>query len=602
MFCDASNSGIGSALFQADSTSERILKPIGYFSKTLNSTQRRYSVTKREFLTIHLSLKEFQHIILGYPITILTDHKPICGFFGKRLPLDSAMARWSIEATVYDCEIKYFEGKRNVVADTLSRLEPLKKTDINNCDLLQDTNKDTNSIEAYIAQTRSKAKQIVQNEITPQTEPLQNSRVNKEIPFLPYIPSEQEISWSINTLKSKQQNDPFCKDIINCLQKKQVCTVKDITDYFLLDGVLYKHRNIDTRPAQMANYVIPTDLMKIVITSLHYNTHCGTEHTLFRFRLHYFHPQERTLIHTHIRNCDICKILKSPLDTPIKLLSAPIAHAPFQTVSFDIIGPLIVTDNNNKYILSITDMFSRYCVLHAVPNKSTDTIIQCLNETFNNYGFPKTLMSNNALEFVSKSVQTYAKLHQIYKCEVLPYSAFSNGLCERNNRRINTLLRYYVHTVQHCNWDTFLNTVQNTLNNQINVTLKDTPSFVMFQRDTMPNLLTDEIGPLYNTDDTAQIVKIRARESAIIQEQIRANIINQTNKRTLYHNTNRIDKTLAIGDRILLRNHQKSHKLSLNWLGPGKHTDIRKNKCVVQIGNKLITCNKNLLIKLSNFR
>ena len=57
LFCDASNSGVGAVLMQSENTTEKKLKPIAYFSKSLNATQRRYSVTKKEFFAIHLALQ-----------------------------------------------------------------------------------------------------------------------------------------------------------------------------------------------------------------------------------------------------------------------------------------------------------------------------------------------------------------------------------------------------------------------------------------------------------------------------------------------------------------------------------------------------------------
>ena len=77
LFCDASNSGVGAVLMQSENTTDEKLKPIAYFSKSLNATQKRYSITKKEFFAIHKALREFQYLCLGYEIVRMTDHKPI---------------------------------------------------------------------------------------------------------------------------------------------------------------------------------------------------------------------------------------------------------------------------------------------------------------------------------------------------------------------------------------------------------------------------------------------------------------------------------------------------------------------------------------------
>ena len=111
LFTDACNLGIGAALMQSSNASKD-LRPVAFFSKSLNNAQKRYSTTKKEFFAIHSALKEFQYLILGYEVIVLTDHKPLAPLFSKKLPLDSAMARWCIEAEPYNCSVKYFAGKK----------------------------------------------------------------------------------------------------------------------------------------------------------------------------------------------------------------------------------------------------------------------------------------------------------------------------------------------------------------------------------------------------------------------------------------------------------------------------------------------------------
>ena len=56
LFTDASNYGLGACLMQVDD--EGHLKPLMYFSKSLNNAQKRYSTTKKEFLAIYEALSQ----------------------------------------------------------------------------------------------------------------------------------------------------------------------------------------------------------------------------------------------------------------------------------------------------------------------------------------------------------------------------------------------------------------------------------------------------------------------------------------------------------------------------------------------------------------
>jgi RNase H-like domain found in reverse transcriptase len=50
-------------------------RPIAFYSRKLQSAQKRYTMTERELLAIVETLKEFQNILLGQKITIYTDHQ-----------------------------------------------------------------------------------------------------------------------------------------------------------------------------------------------------------------------------------------------------------------------------------------------------------------------------------------------------------------------------------------------------------------------------------------------------------------------------------------------------------------------------------------------
>ncbi|KAG0430880.1 Retrovirus-related Pol polyprotein from transposon [Dictyocoela muelleri] len=65
--CDASNNTIGFALKQNGN-------PIGFFSKTLSKSERNYSITEKEMLSIFKSLNNFKRLLLGARVIVYTDH------------------------------------------------------------------------------------------------------------------------------------------------------------------------------------------------------------------------------------------------------------------------------------------------------------------------------------------------------------------------------------------------------------------------------------------------------------------------------------------------------------------------------------------------
>ena len=82
---DASQRRIGAVLMQKQDDEER---PIAHASKTLSSTQQRYSQTEREALSIIYGVKKFYQYLHGRKFTSITDHKRLVSIFSpnKNLP------------------------------------------------------------------------------------------------------------------------------------------------------------------------------------------------------------------------------------------------------------------------------------------------------------------------------------------------------------------------------------------------------------------------------------------------------------------------------------------------------------------------------------
>jgi len=70
-------------------------------------------------LAIVETLKEFRNILLGQQIIVYTDHKNLTY---KVFNTEHVM-RWRMIAEQFGAELRYIQGEKNIVADTLSRLD-----------------------------------------------------------------------------------------------------------------------------------------------------------------------------------------------------------------------------------------------------------------------------------------------------------------------------------------------------------------------------------------------------------------------------------------------------------------------------------------------
>lgn len=120
LFCDASNTGVGAVLQQKINDK---WQPLGYFSKGLTSTQKKYSTYDRELLAIYLGIVHFRNLIEGRELTVFTDHKPLTYAFSKHSSDKETprRTRQLLYISEFTSNIQYVTGNDNAVADALSR-------------------------------------------------------------------------------------------------------------------------------------------------------------------------------------------------------------------------------------------------------------------------------------------------------------------------------------------------------------------------------------------------------------------------------------------------------------------------------------------------
>ena len=285
------------------------------------------------------------------------------------------------------------------------------------------------------------------------------------------------------------------------MQRDQILYKKGTTEnttklakFRILNNIIFIHRLIKRGSVEDEYLVpyVPKSLMIKAYKLVHEDMkagHKGFDRTLKLFRKNFYNNKEKTVIKKMCQNCELCiKAKANPKQVPIG--KYPIPTVPFTTIGSDILGPLRITAEGNKYVLVFRDYTTRYSIFEALPNKDTESIIKALRKVISNFGSAGTLLTDNAAEYKSEKLNNFCAFYNIRKIEYANYHPSSGGLQERMNRELNKMIRIYVSELANNDWDEFLPTVQLTINNTYNEMIGETPFLALFRYDSPSVSLT----------------------------------------------------------------------------------------------------------------
>ena len=113
---DTSEKAIGDTLLQAG-------KLVAFFSRSLNLSETRLHIVKKEAYTIVECVCKWRDLIAGKHFIIVTDQRAVSIMFkptNRGKIKNNKIIRWKMELLPFSYDIKHHPGNENVVADTLS--------------------------------------------------------------------------------------------------------------------------------------------------------------------------------------------------------------------------------------------------------------------------------------------------------------------------------------------------------------------------------------------------------------------------------------------------------------------------------------------------
>ncbi len=142
----------------------------------------------------------------------------------------------------------------------------------------------------------------------------------------------------------------------------------------------------------------------------------------------------------HTRECSDCLKHNRAGNKTVKMIERPVISMPFESVAFDIVGPLPKARGGVKHILTYICMASRWP--EAVPLRSitAEAVATAMTHVIFRTGIPLKLLTDRETVFVSRLAERLCEVLGIDKVHTSPYHPQSNVVLERFHGTLKLML------------------------------------------------------------------------------------------------------------------------------------------------------------------
>jgi hypothetical protein len=242
---------------------------------------------------------------------------------------------------------------------------------------------------------------------------------------------------------------------------------------------------------------------------------------------------------------------------------------PFSKIGIDIVGPLPITKKGNKYIVVMTDYFTKWPEAEAISEATGKRVSEFIYQTIIcRHGCPKEILSDRGTHFRNEVVDGLLKQFEIRHLLSTPYHPQTNGLVERFNRTLCESLAKITEGKE--DWDQHIAPVLFAYRTAKQASTKMTPFYLLYGRKPqMPTTDTSEILQPILLDRLFTLIEELPQQ----QEQARKNI-SQSQQRQKQRHDQKVNKKrkFKIGDKVLMydaaRDKHFTGKLKPKWKEP----------------------------------
>jgi hypothetical protein len=523
--------GLSAILAQQNEKNE--FHVIAYASRGLVKHEKNYTPFLAEMMAAVWGMDHFDNYLKGRHFTLYTDHKPLESL-GK--VHTKTLNRLQQAMNEYSFSIVYMKGA-DMPADFLSR-NVLAEIDV----------------------------------------------------FTPDLPQLQEQDEFVGAIRTFIKENKLPQDPIKAFLVKKVSK-----ECFFENNILWRRLDRFDAPTRTV-LMVPKALAGALVQEAHgqlLTGHNGIAKTKERLLSSYYWPNMDATIAEHIKGCRTCQSRrKDDRPQPHILSPLPQCSAPNQRVHLDLFGSLKTSESGKQFVLCMTDAFTKYVELVAIPNKEAATVgLQFFNKWICRYGTPLEITTDQGKEFVNKLNKELCQLLQVKHSTTTPAHPQTNATCEVVNKTIAKYLASFTDSST-LDWEKYLAPLAFSYNTSLHNSIKATPYFVTYgQEPRLPSFPAPDIQRQLQPSHPQQWFDrlTHARHLAAHHN------FQATDRYAAAFNKSAHPCNYQVGQLLWLdvRNFLgKNKKLAQNWEGPYPILKIHPFGVVdIQLKNRVFRCN-----------
>lgn len=384
---------------------------------------------------------------------------------------------------------------------------------------------------------------------------------------------DKVLDMTPSTLQEMQKGDETLKELFGKVEKKNVRS--DESYFFIRNGLLFRSwlqgKEKQERREQL---VVPKKCRSLICKVAHdipLSGHLGIDKTTARISRNFYWPGMHKDISEYCNTCDICqKAAKKTGHEKSPLVSVPVVGIPFSKVAIDLVGPLPKSSRGNRYILVLVDYATRYPEAIALSSIDTKTIAEQLVQVFSRVGLPDELLSDQGSNFTSELMKDVCRLLNIRKLRTSAYHPMANGLVERFNGTLKSMLRKFVDK-NGSNWDSYLPYLLFAYREVPQASTGFSPFELLYGRKVRGplDLIFDTWTESQKSEDNVVQYILDMREKLKEMSDIAMQSLEvEQKKQKQYYDRKTRERHFSPGDKVLILLPSSTNKLHALWKGP----------------------------------